>query len=98
MFWSSHARGGTPGGGATVITLTRAGYTKECPNVGRLLSNLKFDSTMENRLMSDILDQGMQPDAVVRAWMKGNPAVLDKWLDGVTTLDGKAGLAAVKSG
>ncbi len=48
--------------------------------------------------MSDILDQGMEPAAAVRAWMKENPAVLDKWLDGVTTLDGKPGLAAVKSG
>ena len=85
-------------GGATVITLTRAGYAKECPNVGRLLANLKFDSAMENRLMSDILDQGMQPDAAVRAWMKANPAVVAKWLDGVTTFDGKPGLDAVKSG
>ena len=48
--------------------------------------------------MSDILDQGMQPDAAVRTWMKANPAALDKWLDGVTTIDGKPGLAAVKSG
>jgi len=84
-------------GGATVITLTRAGYMKECPNVGRLLSNLKFDSALENRLMSDILDQGMQPDAAVRAWMKQNPAIVAKWLDGVTTLDGKPGVDAVKS-
>jgi len=85
-------------GGATVVTLTRAGYAKECPNVGRLLDNLKFNSAMENRLMSDILDKGMQPDAAVRAWIKQNPAVLEKWLDGVTTFDGKPGLAAVKSG
>ena len=85
-------------GGATVLTLTRPGYTKECPNVARLLSNLKFDSAMENRLMSDILDKGMEPAAAVGAWMKENPAVLDKWLDGVTTLDGKPGPAAVKSG
>jgi glycine betaine/proline transport system substrate-binding protein len=85
-------------GGATVLTLTRPGYTKECPNVGRLLSNLVFDTAMENRLMSDILEKGMQPDAAVRAWMKENPAVLDKWLDGVTTLDGTPGLAVVKSG
>jgi len=85
-------------GGATVVTLTRAGYAKECPNVGRLLDNLKFNSAMENRLMSDILDKGMQPDAAVRAWIKQNPAVLEKWLDGVTTFDGRPGLAAVKSG
>ena len=40
--------------------------------------------------MSDILDQGMQPDAAVRAWMKANPAALTKWLDGVTTIDGNS--------
>ncbi len=85
-------------GGATVVTLTRAGYAKACPNVGRLLDNLKFNSAMENRWMSDILDKGMQPDAAVRAWMKQNPAVVESWLDGVTTLDGKPGLPAVKSG
>jgi glycine betaine/proline transport system substrate-binding protein len=85
-------------GGATVVTLTRAGYAKECPNIERLLSNLTFDSAIENRLMSDILDLGMQPDAAVRAWMKANPAALTKWLDGVTTIDGKPGLEAVKSG
>ena len=84
-------------GGATVLTLTRPGYAKECPNVARLLSNLKFDSAMENRLMSDILDKGTDPAAAVSAWMKENPALLDKWLAGVTTLDGKPGPAAVKS-
>ena len=85
-------------GGATVLTLTRPGYTKECANVARLLSNLTFNSAMENRLMSDILDKGMEPAAAVSAFMKENPAVLDKWLDGVTTFDGKPGPAAVKSG
>jgi glycine betaine/proline transport system substrate-binding protein len=63
-----------------------------------LLANLKFNSAMETRLMSDILDKGMQPDAAVRAWMNQNPAVLEKWLDGVTTLDGKPGLSAVEAG
>lgn len=85
-------------GGASVLTLTRAGYLKECPNVGRLLSNLVFDVAMEDRLMSDILDKGMQPDAAAKAWMKQNPATLERWLDGVTTLDGKPGVAAVKTG
>ncbi len=51
---------------ATVLTLTRPGYSKECPNVGKLLKNLVFDVAMEDRQMSDILDKGMQPDAAVR--------------------------------
>src|SRR5262249_56919225 len=29
-------------GGATVLTLARTGYTKPCPNIGRLLQNLVF--------------------------------------------------------
>ncbi|TCK31424.1 glycine betaine/proline transport system substrate-binding protein [Ancylobacter aquaticus] len=89
---------GPKDGGATVLTLTRPGYSKECPNVGKLLTNLVFDVAMEDRLMSDILDKGMQPEAAVTAWMKENPAAVDKWLDGVTTLDGKPGAAAVKTG
>jgi len=34
----------------------------------------------------------------VNAWMKENPAALERWLDGVTTFDGKPAAAAVKSG
>lgn len=85
-------------GGATVVTLSRPGYAKDCPNVGRLLSNLVFEVKTENQLMSDILDKGMTADAAVRAWLKANPAAVDAWLAGVTTLDGKPGAAAVKSG
>jgi glycine betaine/proline transport system substrate-binding protein len=29
-------------------------------------------------------------------WLKKNPTVLDKWLAGVTTIDGQPGLDAVK--
>ena len=38
-------------GGATVYTNVRAGYVKECPNVGKLLDNLVFSLKMENEIM-----------------------------------------------
>ena len=41
-------------GGATVYTNVRAGYTKECPNVGQLLDNLQFSLAMENEIMGAI--------------------------------------------
>ncbi|WP_348626059.1 choline ABC transporter substrate-binding protein [Rhodomicrobium sp. R_RK_3] len=84
-------------GGATVVTLTRSGYAKACPNIGRLLSNLVFDVATEDKLMSNILDDKMQADQAASAWMKAHPDVLARWLDGVTTLDGKPGLAAVRA-
>ena len=84
-------------GGATVYTNTRAGYSKDCPNVGKLLTNLTFTLKMENEIMGAILFDKQEGDKAASAWLKANPSVLDKWLDGVTTLDGKPGLAAVKA-
>nr|WP_321454999.1 choline ABC transporter substrate-binding protein [uncultured Cohaesibacter sp.] len=84
-------------GGATVYTNVRAGYVKECPNVGKLLNNLEFSLKMENEIMGKILNDGQKADKAAFEWLKANPAVLDGWLDGVTTKDGQAALPAVKA-
>lgn len=83
-------------GGATVFTNVRKGYTGECPNVGKLLANLKFTLPMEGAIMAAILDGEDKKDAAT-AWLKANPGVLDGWLAGVSTLEGKEGLPAVKA-
>jgi glycine betaine/proline transport system substrate-binding protein len=83
-------------GGATVYTNVRAGYAGECPNVGKLLGNLKFTLAMENEIMGAILDDGEDPEKAASAWLKANPGVLDGWLDGVETFDGGNGMEAVK--
>ncbi len=84
-------------GGATVYTVVRAGYTKECPNLGRFLTNLRFTLQMENEVMKAILEDGAEPAEAAKAWLRANPGVLEGWLDGVTTMDGKDGLAAVRA-
>ena len=83
-------------GGATVYTNVRKGYVKECPNIGQLLKNLEFTLTTENQVMGMILDEGMAPNEAALQWLKKHPKVLDNWLKGVTTIDGKDGLTAVK--
>jgi len=84
-------------GGATVYTNVRKGLVEECPNLGQLLKNLGFTLGMENAIMGSILDDGEDPEAAATAWLKANPDALGPWLEGVTTFDGKDGLAAVKS-
>ncbi|NKN39711.1 choline ABC transporter substrate-binding protein [Agrobacterium sp. a22-2] len=84
-------------GGATVYTNTRAGYVAECPNVGKLLTNLKFSLPMENEIMGKILNDGEDPEKAATAWLKANGAAIEPWLAGVTTKDGKEGLPAVKT-
>ncbi|NLU01453.1 MULTISPECIES: choline ABC transporter substrate-binding protein [Pseudomonas] len=84
-------------GQATIYTNTRKGYSEECSNVGQLLKNLVFSLDMESTLMGEVLDNKIKPNVAAKAWLKQNPQVLDTWLAGVTTLDGKPGLEAVKA-
>ena len=75
-------------GGAAVYTNTRAGYSAECPNLGRLLANLHFTLRGESELMAAILDEHKTPDDAAGAWLSKNSAVARGWLEGVTTVDG----------
>ena len=85
-------------GGATVYTNVRAGYLQECPNVGRLVRNLKFTLRGESEMMAGILERKLSPEAAAEAWLKLNPDALKSWFDGVTMIDGApAPLAGAES-
>jgi glycine betaine/proline transport system substrate-binding protein len=82
-------------GGATVATNVRAGYVAECPNTGKLLSNLVFSLPMENEIMGAILNDGADAADAAKTWLAANPDAWTPWLDGVTTKDGGDAAAAV---
>lgn len=83
-------------GEAKVFTATPPDYSARCPNAAKLVSNLHFTTDIENHVMAPIMDK-QDPNKAATQWLKQNPQMLDKWLAGVTTIDGKPGLAAVKS-
>ena len=84
-------------GGATVYTNVRAGLKTDCPNLGKLIDQLKFNLPMENQIMGSILFDNVDPDKAATNWLKANPGAMDAWLAGVTTFDGQPGLPAVKT-
>ncbi len=84
---------GAPGT-TKVFTVVSSGYLKKCPNVARLLHNLQFTAEMESRVMEPILNK-TRPQAAARSYLRKNLTVLEPWLTGVTTVEGKDGLAAV---
>lgn len=84
-------------GGATIYTNVRKGYVQECPNVGKLLTNLSFTLDMENQLMDKVLNKKQSASAAAKVWLKAHPQVLDQWLAGVTTRDGKPAVEAAKA-
>ena len=83
-------------GGAVVYTNERAGWAEQCPNAAKLVKQFVFTVDIENVVMDKILTDGMEGPKAAQAWLKTNPPELTKWLDGVTTFDGKPGLEAVK--
>ncbi|MGV8843145.1 MAG: choline ABC transporter substrate-binding protein [Pseudomonas sp.] len=99
QFEMSYLKGGEAYFGATgsVHTLTRKGYSQACPNVGKLLGNLKFTPQMENAVMAKLVDKQVSTEQAVKGWIKANPQVLASWLDGVNTLDGGDALSAVNA-
>ncbi|PYC09615.1 choline ABC transporter substrate-binding protein [Pseudomonas protegens] len=85
------------GASGSVYTLTRKGYAQACPNVGKLLTNLRFTQDMENAIMAEVVNKKVSNADAAKAWIKANPAVLEQWLEGVRTIDDKEALAAVKA-
>jgi len=75
-------------GRATVWTVTAPDYAQRCPNAHRLLANLNFSAEDESRMMQPLLDH---KDALesARQWLKDHPEDKARWLEGVTTFDGK---------
>ncbi len=84
-------------GGATVHTQVRQGYLEECPNVGKLITQMTFDVPMESEGMRFILEDGMDPNDAGAALLKAHPEYLEAWLEGVTAIDGSNGLDAVRA-
>ncbi|HEY0208273.1 choline ABC transporter substrate-binding protein [Acerihabitans sp.] len=83
-------------GSATVNTVTRRDFSAQCPNTGRLFSQLAFNVDLENRIIKRVLDDKQTANEAAAAELQQHPELLERWLDGVTTLQGRPGLAAVR--
>jgi glycine betaine/proline transport system substrate-binding protein len=85
------------GESGNVNSLARKGYASQCPNAGKLLSNLNFTQEMENAIMNEVMSKKANNQEAIKNWLQANPRVIDGWLQGVTTRDGGDALAAVKA-
>ena len=83
------------GASGSVNTLARKGYAQQCPNVGKLLSNLTFTQEMENDIMDQVLSKEASNAEAIKTWLSANPWVVETWLQGVSTRDGGDGHQAV---
>jgi glycine betaine/proline transport system substrate-binding protein len=84
-------------GAATVNTLTRAGYSTECPNVGRMLASFEVTVDLENEWMDAVLNRKIDTLVLARQWVESRPELMVRWLADVRSFDGEPALARFES-
>jgi glycine betaine/proline transport system substrate-binding protein len=84
-------------GAATVNTLTRKGYSTECPNVGRLAANFELTVDLENEWMDAVLNRKVDTLDLARQWVESRPELMMRWLEGVRAFDGEPAMARFES-
>jgi glycine betaine/proline transport system substrate-binding protein len=58
-----------PNLGVPVFTAISPDYETRCPAVGKLLHNLRFTTTIENRVMGPIMDK-VKPETAARDYLE----------------------------
>lgn len=85
-------------GGATVYTVATEGYTERCTNVGRLLDQYAYSVEEQSQAGGYVINDDMTPLEAGQALIEEQPALLSRWLDGVTMADGDGNaLTAVRN-
>jgi len=84
-------------GGATVNTVTRAGFAGQCTNVAKLFQQMTFNVDLENQIITNVLQNKVDVNKAALLALQGNPELLNMWLKGVTTASGADGLQAVQT-
>ena len=95
---STDATFGGDDGTATVWTNIHKGLEEKNPNVAKLFKNMVFPVSMMNQIMTSVdQDKSLKLGPAGLKWLKAHPEMYEKWLDGVTTADGKPGAPAFKA-
>jgi len=83
--------------GSEVVTLARTDFKDDNPNVYRFFQQFKVNSKIQSRWIYEYSYNKRRPHKVAKQWIQENLDKIDPWLAGVTTIDGKPALDAVRA-
>jgi len=84
------------GGNDTVYTVIRSGYEKESPNFYKFLKNFEVNAQIQSQWIYEYKKKNIDPEKVAEQWISKNPAIVQKWLEGVKSLDGRNAMNVIK--
>jgi len=85
------------GKNSVVYTVANPGFLAKNPNVRKFLKQMVIPIKAQNKWIYRYGYKSVKAPKVARDWIKSNPKLIKKWLEGVTTADGKmSGFEAVE--
>jgi glycine betaine/proline transport system substrate-binding protein len=72
-----------------VRTVARAGLDKDKPNVYKLFTQFKVTPTIQNNWIDEYSRKKRKAEDVAKEWIANNLDVVDQWVYGVTSADGR---------
>lgn len=76
-----------PGAGEIRIA-TRKNFASDNPDVARFLSQMEIDRDTASEWIHQLSKKKIPAEKIARDWISDHPDVVDKWLDGVRTVNG----------
>lgn len=77
------------GSGERVQTVVRTGFEEENPNVYKFFEQFKVTAPMQNQWIDMYKRQEMDPEVVAEKWIADNLDVVNQWVYGVESTDGR---------
>jgi glycine betaine/proline transport system substrate-binding protein len=72
-----------------VKTVARADLQKVHPNVYKFFTQFKVTPEIQSNWIEKFSHQKQKAEDVAKEWIRNNMNVVDKWVEGVTSVDGK---------
>ncbi|MGM0445763.1 MAG: ABC transporter substrate-binding protein [Bacillota bacterium] len=77
------------GSGERVLTVVRTGFEEENPNVYKFFEEFKVTAPIQNKWIDMYKRQEMDPEVVAEKWIAENPEVVNQWVYGMESKDGR---------
>ena len=78
-----------------VYTVARNGYEKENPNIYKFLEQFTVPAPLQNHWIDEYQNKDRDPEVVAEEWIANNLDVVNQWVFGVKTADGRMARKAI---
>jgi len=79
----------------SVYTVVREGYQDENPNFYKFLEQFKVTAPIQNNWINEYQNKERDPEEVAKEWIANNLDIVNQWVFGVKSTDGRMGRKAI---